>query len=176
MPDMTYVTFDLKHHKSLNFEFSYNDDETTFLHHLLNGSENITENELRRVALWKLNRVLSVSEETLEKLNKLSKERDVTLRDPCVKEVIESLVNSQGIGFPMASAILKFVNPTIFPIIDVRAYRSLKGKKLLSASYTYEVYLEYAERLHELSKELGRPLKEIDEQLYCFDKEFNGKI
>jgi thermostable 8-oxoguanine DNA glycosylase len=170
-----YIKFDSER-DSLNYSFSYNDEETAELHKKLNGAVSITEDDLRRVSLWKSDRVLSVSDETLEKLEKLSQSKSIKLRDKIVKETIELLVKSQGIGFPMASAILKFINPSIFPIIDVRAYRALTGKKPYYSTYTYEKYIEYAEALHELSKILDRPLREIDEQLYCFDEDNNRKI
>ncbi len=160
----------------LDYAFSYNDEETKELHKKLNGATTITENDLRRISLWKSDRVLSVSDETLEKLQKLSQTESITLRDALVKETIELLVLSQGIGFPMASAILKFINPNVFPIIDVRAYRALTGKKPYYSTYTYEKYIEYAEELHVLAERLKRPLREIDEQLYCFDEVKNGKI
>ena len=161
---------------ALDFTFSYNDKETAELHAKLNGSTSITEDDLRRVSLWKSDRVLSVSEKTLEKLNELSARSDVKLKDELVKEVIENLVISQGIGFPMASAILKFIKPTIFPIIDVRVYRALTGKKPYYATYSYEKYIDYAEKVSEISKKLNRPLSEIDEQLYCYDQKHNGEI
>ena len=160
----------------LDFTFSYNDKETAELHAKLNGSTSITEDDLRRVSLWKSDRVLSVSKKTLEKLNELSAKSDVKLKDGLVKEVIENLVISQGIGFPMASAILKFIKPTVFPIIDVRAYRALTGKKPYYATYSYEKYIDYAEKVSEISKKLNRPLNEIDEQLYCYDQKHNGEI
>lgn len=163
-------------HDALDFTFSYNDEETAELLAKLNGSTSITEDDLRRVSLWKSNRVLSVSRITLEKLNELSAKSEVKLKDKLVKEVIENLVISQGIGFPMASAILKFIKPTIFPIIDVRAYRALTGMKLYYATYSYEKYIDYAEKVSKLSKKLNRPISEIDEQLYCYDKQHNGEI
>lgn len=160
----------------LDFRFSYNDDETSKLHKLLNGSTSISEDDLRRVSLWKLDRILSVTKETLDKLNELSKIKELDLKDDIVKDVLEMLVLSQGIGFPMASAILKFINPNIFPIIDVRAYRALTGIKPYYGTYSYEKYIEYADELTKIAKLKNRPLREIDEQLYCFDKEYNGAI
>lgn len=160
----------------LNYSFSYNDKETSELHARLNGSTSITEDDLRRVSLWKSDRVLSVSQKTLDKLNELSAKSHIKIRDNLVKEVLEDLVISQGIGFPMASAILKFIKPTVFPIIDVRAYRALTGNKPYYTTYTYEKYMDYAERLTEISKRLNRPRREIDEQLYCYDKAANGEI
>lgn len=171
----SYIQYDKFKYK-LNLPFVYNDEETNELHRKLNGSISISENDLRRVSLWKSNRILSVSDETLAKLNKLSVNENVTLRDPLVKEVIDALVLSQGIGFPMASAILKFINPNLFPIIDVRAYRALMGIKPYYGTYSYEKYMEYSEMLMVIAKEQSMPLREIDEQLYSFDKEYNRAI
>jgi hypothetical protein len=130
----------------LDFKFSYNDEETAELHARLNGERvhDITEHDLRRVSLWKSDRVLCVSDETLAKLNELSTVEGLTLTDSRVKDVIDDLVLSQGIGFPMASAILKFIKPTLFPIIDVRAYRALTGVQPSYATYSYEKYMRYA--------------------------------
>lgn len=160
----------------LEFDFQYNNVETDVLHRQLNGATNISENDLRRVSLWKLNRVLSVDSETLAALNGLSGVQGLELESPLVKDVLERLVLSQGIGFPLASAILKFINPDLFPIIDVRAYRALTGKKPYYSTYSYDSYIKYAKELHNLAKKFDRPLKDIDEQLYCFDKVKNGKI
>ena len=76
----------------------------------------------------------------------------------------------------MASSILKFIRPDIFPIIDVRAYRALTGKKIYSSQYNIDLYVKYVEQLKEYADKLNRPLSEMDEQLYEFDKEHNGKI
>ncbi|SIO67986.1 hypothetical protein SAMN05444172_4688 [Burkholderia sp. GAS332] len=160
----------------LDFKFSYNDQETAELHARLNGSTTITEHDLRRVSLWKSDRVLCVSDETLANLNELSTVEGLTLTDNRVKDVIDDLVLSQGIGFPMASAILKFIKPTLFPIIDVRAYRALTGVQPSYSTYSYDKYISYAEKVTDVARKLNRPLREIDEQLYCYDKQHNGKI
>jgi thermostable 8-oxoguanine DNA glycosylase len=170
-----FQKFDLKCDR-LDYTFTYNDKETKALHERLNGALTITIDDLRRVSLWKLDRVMSVSEDTLQKLVELSKNKNVRIDDDLVKDVLEHLVLSQGIGFPMASAILKFINPDVFPIIDVRAYRALTGKKPYYGTYSYEKYIEYAKDLGKIARETKRPLREIDEQLYCFDDKHNGKI
>ena len=92
------------------------------------------------------------------------------------KNILNKLVSSRGIGFPMASAILKFTRPDIFPIIDVRAYRALTGKKIYYSQYTIDLYIKYVEQLKIYANKLNIPLSEMDEQLYEFDKEHNKKI
>jgi thermostable 8-oxoguanine DNA glycosylase len=171
----SFRKFDLNNDQ-LNYTFTYEEDETAALHKKLNGASSITIDDLRRVSLWKSARVMSVSDETLDKLIELSKKCDARIEDNIVNEVLERLVLSQGIGFPMASAILKFINPNVFPIIDVRAYRALTGQKPYYSTYSYKKYIEYSKKLAQIAEKRGRPLREIDEQLYCFDKEHNGKI
>ncbi|AGH81525.1 hypothetical protein PCNPT3_07935 [Psychromonas sp. CNPT3] len=56
----SYIQYDKSKYK-LNLPFAYNDEETNELHRKLNGSISIAENDLRRVSLWKSNRILSVS-------------------------------------------------------------------------------------------------------------------
>jgi len=160
----------------LNYEFHYNDVETADLHQLINNNTQIGIDDIRRIALWKIDRVLSVSNETIERLRNLAGQESLTIEDEIVKEVIEELVSSDGIGFPMASAILKFLRPDVFPIIDVRAYRAFTGTKPYYSTYTYDKYKEYAQNLQQDAQRRERPLRDMDEQLYCFDQEKNGKI
>jgi thermostable 8-oxoguanine DNA glycosylase len=171
----TYTTYD-GGSAPLKFKFEYNIEETATLHKKLNGATSITADDLRQVSLWKSDRTLNVSDETLEKLAKVSAGNSVAIDDDIVREVIEMLMDSQGIGLPMASAILKFINPGVFPIIDVRAYRALKGKKAHRGTYTHKEYVAYTKELTAIAAEWGRPLRDVDEQLYCFDKEHNGTI
>lgn len=160
----------------LNYNFVYNDTETAELHRKLNNNADVDINDLRRVSLCKSNRVMSVSDETLSKLQKLTATKSISVIDDLSRDVIECLVSCDGIGYPMASAILKFLRPEVFPIIDVRAYRALTGTKPYYGTYTYEKYCDYTLELQAIAKELNRPLLEIDEQLYCFDEKHNGAI
>jgi thermostable 8-oxoguanine DNA glycosylase len=161
---------------TLNYKFSYNDRETTALHSALNHNDLVDLSDLRRVSLWKLDRVLSVSDETLKKLRALAKAKDLKVDDDRSRETIELLVGSAGVGFPMASAILKFIRPDVFRIIDVRAYRALTGTKPYYSTYSFARYVKYAKALAEIAERTGLPLRDIDEQLYCFDEKLNGKI
>ncbi len=160
----------------LNYDFSYNDEETAALHQVMNNNADVDINDLRRISLWKIDRVLDIGEGTIEKIRELARMENVTVKDPFVKDILEELVSSQGVGFPMASAILKFVKPEVFPIIDVRAYRALTGKKPYYAMYSYDMYVDYAQQLKVNADRLGVPISAMDEQLYCFDKRYNGKL
>ena len=42
--------------------------------------------------------------------------------------------------------------------------------------YKYELYIKYTKDLMKIARKINRPLKEVDEQLYCYDKEYNKNI
>ena len=73
---------------SLDYDFSYNDEETQALHERINNNPEISINDLRRISLWKIDRVLGVSDETLEKLQSLASQEIVSIDDQLVKEII----------------------------------------------------------------------------------------
>lgn len=166
-------TFDIDEHE-LDYDFNNNKEETKDLHELLNIDESVTLDKLRRASLWKLNRILHIPEITINKLQELAVKEDLSIEDAEVEEIISELILCPGVGMPMASTFLKFLRPDIFPIIDVRGYRAIYGKK--AYSYTYNIYRDYVNRIYEIRDITGFNLTAIDEQLYCFDKEHNGKI
>ena len=161
---------------SLDYPFDYNPEETDALKSQLQGNTKVTLDDLRRVSLWKINRVLEVPDSVLGDFNELTALPNLTHRMPKAIDVLEALVDSRGVGYPMASSMLKFVRPDVFPIIDVRAYRALFGRKLYASMYTTERYLDYADRCHEIAESQGIPLAAVDEQLYGFDLKHNGTI
>ncbi|RLA84602.1 MAG: hypothetical protein DRG78_00860 [Epsilonproteobacteria bacterium] len=160
----------------LKYKFDYNEKETNILKSRMNKKQNITIDDLRRISLWKLNRTLNVDNDTLTNLEIIAKDNNITIDSELVKNTITKLVESDGIGFPMASSILKFIRPDIFPIIDIRAYRALFGKKIYSSQYTKELYIEYTKELYKIAEKHNLELFQVDEQLYEFDKVNNKKI
>jgi hypothetical protein len=174
-PKKTPVVFDPGRH-SLKYKFEYNPDETRALREMLKGKSTVTLCDLRRVALWKLDRVLHVPDPVRQALQGLVGLKSLRVDSAESKKVMRDLVGCSGVGFPMASAFLKFLRPDVFPIIDVRAYRALYGRKLYSSSYNLDLYLKYAERVQQIATSTELQLSEIDEQLYRFDQEHNGAI
>ena len=163
---------------NLKYTFLYNEPETTELQETMKGNSAIDMNDIRRIVLWKLNRTVELYDEDIivEKIRRLAKKSPLTIDDTCAKDAMEELVESIGIGYPVASVILKMIRPDVFPIIDRRAYRALYGKKFYATSCNYEKYKIYAKCLGKHAECLKRPLSEMDEQLYMFDKEKNPKL
>jgi thermostable 8-oxoguanine DNA glycosylase len=173
MPERNIRVFDSTS-DLLQYNFDYNAVETTALRN--RTYENVSIDDLRRIALWKLDRVVDVPDSLLAALRDLAAKQELTVASKESREALEALVQCDGIGYPMASAFLKFIRPDVFPIIDVRAYRALTGKRLRYNDYSTELYLEYVVKLREIADCLDMPLATIDEQLYCYDKHLNGSI
>lgn len=167
--------FDVKK-DSLDYEYSYHINEKKRIKEKINNQRIITVDDLRRIALWKYDRIIEVDDEFLFYLYSVISPEGVCIDDKKVQEVISRLVECEGVGFPLASTILKFINPDVFPIIDVRAYRAIYGRKIYYSQYNLERYIEYTKIIYRIKEELGLPLSEVDERLYVFDKEHNGKI
>ena len=88
----------------------------------------------------------------------------------------------------MASAILKFLRPDIFPIIDIRAYRVLFQEQLPVSPHLgaenfcsafgkyFDVYIKYVKKVYEIKEKCGLDLVDVDEKLYSFDKIHNKRF
>ena len=172
-----YTKYDPKKY-ALEYEFQYNEPETTKLKKIMKNNSAIDMSDIRRIVLWKIDRTVEFfDEETIKKkLEEVVEKDSLTICCPLAEEVLTNLVKSKGIGYPVASAILKTIRPDVFPIIDRRAYRALYGKKFYATSCNYEKYKIYAKCLGKHAECLKRPLREMDEQLYEFDKEHNGPL
>ncbi|VAW47418.1 hypothetical protein MNBD_GAMMA02-1416 [hydrothermal vent metagenome] len=158
----------------MNFKFEYNTEETLVLRS--QSFENVSIDDLRSMALWKLSRIINVPDELLENLSCLAQNKDCLVDSQDTILILDELVSCDGVGHPMASTFLKFIRPDAFPIIDVRAYRTLTGKRLRYNQYSTKLHIDYALELHKIAESLDLALASVDEQLYCYDKEHNGKI
>lgn len=74
----------------------------------------------------KTNRYPEVDNELISKINRLRKEYSETLAD----DILIKLLGAKGFDLPMASTLLRFINPEYFQIIDQRVYRLLYGENL----------------------------------------------
>lgn len=79
---------------------------------------------------------------------------------------IGSLLSLSGVRWPMASSILHFGFPGHYPILDVRAMRSVGGK----TSYTLEEWLDYIQLCREAAERLGVSMRQLDKALWAQDK------
>ena len=133
-----------------------------------------------KIILWKVHRYAELENNLLTELNGLRslKAEERQTAGP----VLEALLNTPGIDLPMASTILRFRNPTVFQIIDQRAYRSVMPEDkypLYTASSVEKkvnVYFKYLDAIDALCKQKGISFFDADRILYQFDKKENGKL
>ncbi len=175
--------------------FDYNPEEFTYQQWLTTELERkvpqqIYQDTINEIVLWKVNRYVQLKPETIDLLNAIDPEA-TQLEDVHVHEVLEQLLNTDGVRLPMASSILRFRNPRLFQIIDQRAYRVVYGKEL-PASYTskgygkaknygksvnerVEFYLDYLKELQKVAIEKGWKFEDLDRILYMLDKKINNE-
>ncbi len=77
---------------------------------------------------------------------------------------VAALVRLDGVGVPVASAILTTINPEKYTIIDFRALISLGSNK--KPPYSIDFYLAYLARCRELAHELNISLRTLDHALW----------
>jgi len=147
----------------------------------LDNLENVSINQslINEIVLWKVNRYVRISEVDIEQFDKLKVLKAGEHKR--ASEMLKVLLGISGVDLPMASTILRFINPKVFQIIDRHAYRAVYGKKypLYQATPTerkISLYLEYISELIELCKSKGLAFTTIDRLLYIFDKKNNGKL
>jgi hypothetical protein len=84
---------------------------------------------------------------------------------------IGALLALRGVQWPMASVILHFAFPDRYPILDIRAMKSVGG----STVYTFEKWLAYAELCRQKARAENVTLRTLDRALWSADKQQNPR-
>jgi len=145
-----------------------------------NYDNDFTQEIINEIVLWKVNRYVTIHNETLLLLNKINK-ADRILNEDLTKEILISMLTKQkqkGIRLPMASTILRFKNPFIYQITDQRVYRYITNGNSLPAYTTnvneqIKIYLDYLNRLQIICDKHNIPFEYSDRILYTMDKNHN---
>jgi hypothetical protein len=136
------------------------------------------------IVLWKLNRFPSIQDELLDEIRSVGTIKPKNHRD--AEPVMHKMLKSQGIALPMASSILRFMNPSAFQIIDDRVYRVINpGKAKYPAKpqkvnerylkTSTDIYFDYLDALHCISS-AKLPFEMADRILYELDIKLGNKI
>jgi thermostable 8-oxoguanine DNA glycosylase len=141
-----------------------------------NNSEDFSYTTILEIALWKVNRYPTVTDELIDALNKVRKEPS---RENA-ELVLDLLLSDEyrGYDLPMASTLLRFAAPNYFQIIDQRVYRFIHPEKdSLKLPNTKEekisLYFKYLDDLHVVCERHAIDFKEADRILYQMDKNLN---
>ena len=86
---------------------------------------------------------------------------------------IHALVALQGVSWPTASAVLHFVFPSRFPVLDVRAMRTvgeIPADSNQRPNYTIPLWSKYAKLCRETAGRYGVTLRDLDRALWMWDR------
>lgn len=162
--------------------YAYNPSLTKELDNL--SPDLLTLECLYKIVLWKVNR-FPIFANPAQLLTQLKLASGFEKKENA-RALLEMLLKTPGIALPMASTILRFINPNVFQIIDDRAYRVLfpgekkypaKTKKV-SDTYVNEslrIYFDYLDRLQEICGP-QLPFKDADRILYMLDKKIGNTL
>lgn len=166
---------------SMSLQYNNSDDEYPTLTKNLDKlqGKNLTLEDIHKITLWKIGRFPFMTPETLAGINSLKDEK--TFDEDKTTIVLNELLNTKGIGLPMASTYLRFINPDVYQIIDVRAYRAANDYEHDETDYKYEdaqsqteTYIDYLRELREIAEQgyhgLSTAFRNMDRFLYNFDK------
>ena len=162
--------------------YTYQSELTKQLDQL--GKSRLDRKTLYEIILWKLNRFPQIPEDLLHEINSLIDLKTGEHRKG--RGVLEKLLRQKGVRLPMASAILRFRTPSVFQIIDDRAFRTLcPGEKTYPSKPTnvsdkyiktsVKVYFNYLDKALSLANE-DMPFEQIDRILYQLDIKEGNKI
>lgn len=138
------------------------------------------------IVLWKIERSISLSDQTIRELKALSAITDpkdaLGKNKEQVASVLTHLLESKGFRLAMATTFLHFFNPDVFPILDRRAYRVIfktDYKDSTSIPKRLGFYFDYLERCIAFHKKvlMGKvSFSEVDKFLYQLDIEIGNEL
>ncbi len=157
--------------------YSYEPELTSRLDNLEDTA--VDQSLINDIVLWKVNRYVKVSDEIVVLISGLRVLKEREHRKS--KKEIDTLMSLDGVDLPMASTILRFINPNVFQIIDRHAYRAVYGIKYPLYPTTpierkISLYFDYVDQLIKLCEARRLRFTTIDRLLYVFDKKNNGKL
>ena len=165
----SHVRIDMTKDEVLSYSELYEYDADDKLAERLEAAArrgHMLRNELIEVARWKWRggrtRQL-VADNTEEDVVEISA---VSFAAKSERLRIGALLSLSGVGWPMASVILHFAFPDRYPILDVRAMKTVGG----SSHYTFEKWIEYVTLCRQTASDFGVSMRVLDRALWEYDK------
>lgn len=133
-----------------------------------------TQDDLEWIITWKVGRAFE--KPTLRHFRSNPDERisdavETAVTARAVGDKVDALTSIKGVGVPVASAILLFIDPTRFTVIDERAWRALREMEYvdreLSEDPTIEEYVLYLGACRSLANEYDVDLRMLDRALWA---------
>lgn len=129
----------------------------------------INQSLINDIVLWKVNRYVKINDDIVKQISVVKSLKPKDHRKS--KAVLCTLFELNGVDLPIASTILRVLNPKVFQIIDRHAYRAIYEKKypLYPSTPTerkISVYFDYIDELIKLCELKGLAFTTIDRLLY----------
>lgn len=124
-------------YKEIFEKYDYEDPKQIF-EAIEKSKDPVSFEMLYMIVLWKTNRLIHSNDliQLKEKIEALRRNPPTEYNRNDVEELLTLLLKTKGIRLPMASTILHFYFPDVFPIIDQRAYR---------AAYSWDFSQKYSD-------------------------------
>lgn len=141
---------------------------------------------INSIVLWKIDRQVKLDKTLILRIKNLScdKVEQIEQHKNEVRDILLSLLKTNGIKIAMASTILKMFKPYAFPIIDQRAYRVIYNRDFpmyygkSSHNKYIDLYLQYIKdcSFFQQTSCPNIPFDKMDALLYQIDIENGNKI
>ena len=136
------------------------------------GRKFLDKKRFRGIAMWKTPRGKDHYEANSDGFVRRVTEEAFQASDDRLR--LHILMALDGVGVPVASTLLHFAFPDMYPILDVRALTTLTKAGLWSGyepgPSTLADWLKYTRLMRGLSKKLRVDLRTLDKALWAFDK------
>ncbi|MGK0391511.1 MAG: endonuclease III [Maribacter sp.] len=161
-----------------DYEFKYQEELTKKLDA---DHSDFDQDRLNEIILWKVSKYARFSEEIISALNSMSTDSE-GIDSEKTRSVLKMLLETKGVGLPMASTILRFRNKNAYQIIDQRVYRIINEGKILKLNnyrskrnreQEIELYINYLNDLRKVCLKLDISFSESDRVLFMADKRIN---
>jgi len=83
---------------------------------------------------------------------------------------VACLISLEGVGIPVASALLHFAFPDRYPILDFRALHTL-GDPRRRTQYSPAFWADYVKRCQDLAEQVSVSIRELDKALWQDSRE-----
>lgn len=127
----------------------------------------LTKEQLLTLGRWKSNRITHHLVKNREEL--VQETTALALATKSERLAPQILMALDGVGLPMASAILHWCHKDPFPILDFRALWSLGIE--MPGSYSLAFWESYVTQWREVQTEWGCDKRELDRALWQYSKE-----
>ncbi len=132
----------------------------------ISANRSISKETFFRILDWKSSRTKGFIQSDLYDVRYMPIFRNCIDENDIVKK-LELLTSLHGIGIPVASTVLHFIEPDRYPIIDKRTISALNHFRY---NVSINGYLEYLDAIAIIRQKTSSSLRKIDRALFAYHK------